>query len=81
LKAARHPAFKSVNTALGNFKSALTGTFHNVSFAHAPRSLAEFDYRYNRRYDLPAMLPRLGWAAVRTQPMPYRLLKLTEDCG
>jgi ISXO2-like transposase domain/Transposase zinc-ribbon domain len=80
-KAARHAAFKCVNTALGNFKSALTGTFRNVSFAHSARSLAEFDYRYNRRYDLAAMIPRLGWAAVRTPPMPYRLLKLAEDCG
>ena len=25
-----------------------------------------------------AMTPRLGWAAVRTPPMPYRLLKLAE---
>ena len=32
----------------------------------------------NRRYDLAAMIPRLGWAAVRTPPMPYRLLKLAE---
>jgi len=23
---------------------------------------------------------RLGWAALRTPPMPYRLLKLAEDC-
>ena len=30
------------------------------------------------RYDLAAMLPRLTWAAVRTPPMPYRLLKLAE---
>ena len=28
--------------------------------------------------DLAAMMPRLGWAAVRTPPMPYRLLKLAE---
>jgi hypothetical protein len=25
-----------------------------------------------------AMIPRLAWAAVRTTPMPYRLLKLAE---
>jgi hypothetical protein len=25
-----------------------------------------------------AMLPRLTWAAVRTPPMPFRLLKLAE---
>ena len=45
---------------------------------HVPRYLAEFEYRFNRRYDLAAMLPRLTWAAVRTPPMPYRLLKLPD---
>jgi hypothetical protein len=40
--------------------------------------LAEFEYRFNRRYDLAAMLSRLTWAAVRTPPMPYRLLKLPD---
>ena len=38
-----------------------------------PRYLAEFEYRFNRRYDLAAMMPRLGYVAVRTPPMPYRL--------
>jgi hypothetical protein len=78
-KSARHAAFTWVNTTLGNIKTALTGTFRHVGGKHAPRSLAEFEYRYNRRYDLPALIPRLGWAAVRTLPMPYRLLKLAED--
>ena len=78
-KAARHPAFKAVNTVLGNIKSAIIATFRSVSRKHAPRRLAEFEYRFNRRYDLPAMIARLGWVAVRTQPMPYRLLKLAED--
>ena len=40
--------------------------------------LAEFEYRFNRRYDLAAMLPRLAKAALQTPPMPYRLLKLAE---
>ena len=80
-KSARHPAFKWVNTVLANFKTSLVGTYHAVSGKHAPRALAEFDYRFNRRYDLAAMMPRLGWVAVRTLPMPYRLLKLAEDYG
>jgi hypothetical protein len=42
---------------------------------HVPRYLAEFEYPFNRRYDLAAMMPRLLWAGVRTTPMPYRLLK------
>jgi transposase-like protein len=76
--AARTPAFKWVNTALGNIKSAITGTYRAIREKHVPRYLAQFEYRFNRRYDLAAMMPRLGWAAVRTPPMPYRLLKLAE---
>jgi len=76
--AARKPAFKWVNTALGNIKAAITGTYRAIHEKHVPRYLAEFEYRFNRRYDLAAMLPRLTWAAVRTPPMPYRLLKLAE---
>ncbi len=76
--AARTPAFKWVNTALGNIKAAITGTYRSISRKHVPRYLAEFEYRFNRRYDLAAMMPRLGWAALRTPPMPYRLLKLAE---
>jgi transposase-like protein len=72
------PAFKWVNTALGNIKAAITGTYRAIHEKHVPRYLAEFEYRFNRRYDLAAMLPRLAWAAVRTPPMPYRLLKLPD---
>jgi len=77
-KAARSPAFKWVNTALGNIKAAITGTYRAINRKHVPRYLAEFEYRFNRRYDLAAIIPRLTWAAVRTTPMPYRLLKLAE---
>src|SRR5260221_429695 len=74
-----NPAFKWVNTTLGNIKSAITGPYRAIRDKHAPRYLAEFEYRFNRRYDLAAMMPRLGYVAVRTPPMPYRLLKLAED--
>ena len=77
-KAARNPAFKWVNTTLGNIKSAIIGTYRAIRGKHVPRYLAEFEYRFNRRYDLAAMMPRLGYVAVRTPPMPYRLLKLAE---
>ena len=77
-KAVQTPAFKWVNTALGNIKSAMTGTYRAISSKHVPRYLAEFEYRFNRRFDLKAMIPRLTLAAVRTTPMPYRLLKLAE---
>jgi hypothetical protein len=48
------------------------------AYRHPPRDLAEFCYRFDRRFDLAAMLPRLGVAAARTPPMLYRLLKLAE---
>jgi hypothetical protein len=72
------PELKWVNTIIGNVKNALHGTYPHVSSQHLPRYLPEFCYRFNRRFDLAAMLPRLGVAAARTPPMPYRLLKLAE---
>jgi hypothetical protein len=44
-----------------------------------PRYLAEFEYRFNRRYDLGEMIPRLAFVAIRSLPMPYRLLKLADS--
>lgn len=76
--AARTPAFRWVNTTLANIKNAMVGTYRAVRPKHLPRYLAEFEYRFNRRYDLAAMIPRLGYAAVHTPPMPYALLKLAE---
>ena len=76
--AARAPTFKWVNAALGNIKAALVGTYRAIEQKHVPRYLAEFEYRFNRRHDLGAMMPRLTWAGVRVPPMPYRLLKLAD---
>jgi len=70
--------FRWLNTVIGNVKNALHGTYHKASPQHLPRYLAEFCYRFNRRFDLAAMLARLGKAAVHTPPMPCRLLSLAE---
>lgn len=70
--------FKWVNIVLGNVKTAIRGTFHSVSEKHAPRYLAEFEYRFNRRFDLPSMIERLLYVCVRTPPMPYHYLKMAE---
>src|ERR687889_620016 len=75
---ARPRSSGSVNTSLGNIKAAITGTYRSIAPKHVPRYLAEFEYRFNRRYDLAAMLPRLATAALQTPPMPYRLLKPAE---
>ena len=72
------PAFNWVNTTLGNLKNSLRGTYHAIRPKHVPRYLAAFQYRYNRRYRLADMIERLASDALRTPPMPYRLLKLAE---
>ena len=73
-KAARVASFKWVNTALGNIKSAITGTYRKIGPDHAERYLASFAWRYNRRYQLQTMIPRFVHSAARTDPMPYRIL-------
>lgn len=75
------PEFKWVNTIIGNVKNAMRGAFHAVSKKHFSRYLGEFCYRFNRRYDLAQMIPRFGYIAVRTSPMPQRRLKMAELCG
>lgn len=73
--------FTWVNTMIGNVKNALLGTYHAINHKHLPRYLAEFCYRFNRRFELKDMLGRLGYVAARTPPMPMRLLKLAEAHG
>lgn len=75
---AQIPDFNWVKTVLGNVKNAITGSYHAIRGQHVPRYLAEFEYRFNRRHDITAMIPRLLTVAARTPPMPYRLLKLAE---
>lgn len=80
-KAAENPTFRWVNTALGNIKSAIDGTYRHISPKHVARYLAEFQYRFNRRNDLAGMVPRLCYVGIRTPPMPGKLLKLAEASG
>ena len=63
-ESAEHPSFRWVNTILGNVKNALRGTYHAMRDKHFPRYLAEFHFRFNRRYDLPIIIPRLLEIAI-----------------
>ncbi|RDH90932.1 MAG: IS1595 family transposase [endosymbiont of Lamellibrachia luymesi] len=74
-------AFNWVNTMIGNVKNSMHGSYHAISNRHLPRYLAEFCYRFNRRFKLEDMISRLGCAAVRTPPMPQRLLSMAEARG
>lgn len=77
----KHEEFTWVNTMIGNVKRSLNGTYHKVGDKHLPRYLAEFCYRFDRRFNLANMFTRLAYIAVRTPPMPLKLLALTEPSG
>jgi len=76
--AAQHRVANCVNTLLGNVNNALPGTFHAIRGKHVPRYLVEFEYRFNRRLDLPAMIGLLTFVGLRTPPVPYRPIRMTE---
>jgi transposase-like protein len=79
-RSAKHPAFKWVNTVLGNLKGNVVGVTRWVSARHLPRYLAEFQWRFNRRFDLTTIFHRLLRSSVLTPPMPQKLLILAETC-
>ena len=75
-------SFHWVNTLLGNLKNAIRGTYHSFKVKkYAGRYLAEFQYRFNRRFDLPAMLPRLLRVCTQTGPRPEHWLRSAEEWG
>jgi transposase-like protein len=71
------PEFYWVNTILGNLKSALRSTYHAIRPKYAQRYLSEFQYLFNRRFDLNALIPSLACAALRTPAMSEKLLKIS----
>ena len=58
-----------------------TGKIPFIAAVSCANSIQSFCYRFNRRFDLKQMVPRFGYVAVRTPPMPQRLLKLAESHG
>ncbi len=72
------PYFKWVNTMISNVKNSMHGTYHAINKKHLPRYLAEFCFKFNRRFNLANMLEQLIYSSIQTAPMPQRLLKLAE---
>src|SRR5688500_17627169 len=73
-QAAGWSPFRWVNTTLGNVKAAIAGTYRRISPEHAGRYLASFAWRFNRRFQLKSLIPRLVHSAVRTAPLPCHQL-------
>jgi len=66
---------------LGNLKTTIAGTFKSVAKRYVPRYFAEFQYRFNRRFQLADLLPRLACIATRAAPRPYEVLRLEYAAG
>lgn len=72
--------FHWVNTILGNLKTSIDGNYHGFKFdKYAHRYLSEAQYRFNRRFDLASILPRLLFAGCQTSPRTEVWLRLAED--
>ncbi len=71
--------FRAINTLIGNAKTALTGTYHAIKFAkYGYRYLAEVQFRFNRRYDMRAILGSLLRALVAAPRRPERGIRVAE---
>jgi ISXO2-like transposase domain len=72
--------FHWVNTLLSNLKTSIDGNYHGLKFdKYVHRYLSEVQYRFNRRFDLASILPRLIFAGSRTGPRSEVWLRLVED--
>ena len=72
--------FHWVTTILGNLKTSIDGNYHGFKFdKYAHRYLSEAQYRFNRRFDLASILPRLLFAGCQTSPRTEVWLRLAED--
>ena len=63
------------DTVIGSVKTALRSKHLSMKGKYARRRPGEFEFRFNRRRDLPSMVPRLAWAAVRAPPVSEKLLR------
>ena len=73
------PNFLAVNTALGNIKTSLAGTYHAFGFRkYAHRYLGQVQYLFNRRFDLRSILWRLERAATQASPWSQLRVRAAE---
>ena len=71
-----------VSTLLGNIESSIQGIYRGFKFdKYAARYLGELQYRFNRRFDLPTMIPRLLRACALTTARPEKRLRTAEASG
>jgi len=76
---AAYARFNAVSTAQSNLKTAISGAYHSIKFAkYAHRYLAEFQYRFNRRFNMRTIFERLARAACGSSPVNRMLIRAAE---
>jgi len=64
-------AFRWVHTLIRNAKAFLAGTYHGIGPKHLDAYLAEFCYRFNRRFWHGQLFDRLLYASIHGNPITY----------
>lgn len=76
-KGAQHPRFLAVNTLLGNLKTWLAASFKGFKTRYyASRYLAEFQYCFNRRFDLRQIMQTLLNDCLCSPPVRQSALRI-----
>ena len=74
------PGARWVNVLLANVKRAISGRYHAIKQSkYARRYLAEAAYRFNRRFRLPELVPRLLRAMLLCSPCAEPALRKTSN--
>ena len=70
-----HEKLKWINMLTSNLKRFLLSTHHGVYPKYRKKYLAEFAYRFNRRYWPEQIFDRLLYACIHADPVTLRELK------
>lgn len=64
-------AFRWLHTVISNAKAFLAGTYHGIGPKHLSAYLAEYCYRFNRRFWQDQLFNRLLYASAHGDPVTY----------
>lgn len=79
-KSSELDCFRWVNTVIGNTKNSIRGTYHGFKVAkYSRRYLAEVQYRFNRRFQLEDLVPRLLYACAQNGPRNLDWIRSAEN--
>ena len=73
--------FNAINTLISNLKNFISGIHHNVTHKYLQNYFFEFQYRFNRRFDLKALWDRFMHTAINLfQPLTLSKIQKRALC-